>query len=528
MLTTDAPVTAAIAYKAARTTVLIVEDESLVAEDLSECLDGLGYRVVGIADTGLEAIQLALVLRPSLVMMDIRLKGEMNGIEAAITIRRQLETSVVFLTAFSDERLLNQAQAAMPCGYLLKPYNERELKAVLHMALHKHRFDLQVRENQQWLHAVLRSMADGVVVCDPLGKVTFLNPAAERMTGFDIAYALGKRATEVLNFFDPSTDSGCHPLEIALNEGRTVLITPGTLLVRKDGSHLPVCDSCAPVFDKHAVLSGAVCIFYDDTGRLNEEQRVLSEERTRQLEIQVAELEKLDRLKDDFVSTVSHELRTPLSNMKLVLGLLQKAQDSEDRSRYMAILQVETEREIKLVNALLDLQNLEGRDDLPREQICLQEWLPPIVAPFRVQAAQNGQILSLDFGEGIPLLKICPILLERALSELLNNACKYTSKEGSILLQSRFVRVQQGEEARLELRLINTCKPIPEAEMVQLFNKFYRVPNNDPWQYGGTGLGLALVKRLVEQMQGEISVEKLGEGRIVFTIELPIVPGAQD
>ncbi|MBC7883543.1 MAG: response regulator [Anaerolineae bacterium] len=514
---------------AGRATIFIVEDESMIAEDLSECLTELGYRVVGITNTGKQAIKQVLALLPDLVLMDINLKGTMNGIEAAIAIRTQLDVPVVFLTAFSDEYLLKQAQLTMAYGYLVKPYKERELRAALQMALYKHHFDREVSENQQWMHAILRGIGDGVIASDIQGKITFINKAAESLTGFKSVEALGRRVSEILNLFHPlDHESARHPLETALIEKRTVFITKGTLLVRKDSSHLPVCDSCAPVFDQHQRLLGAVCIFHDDKARLHEEQRLLSNEHTRQLEVQVAELQKLDRLKEDFLSTVSHEMRTPLASMKLALKLLQNTQNEEARARYIAILQAQTDRELSLVNALLDVQNLERALDLPQESIDLLEWLPPIVDPFRAQAAQNGLVFTLDLGEGIPMLRTCPALLEQAICELLYNACKYTPPEGDILLRAKPFSSGSDEKPFLELSFVNTSNPIAEQELIHLFDKFYRVPNNDPWKYGGTGLGLSLVKRLVEQLQGRISVENAGEGRIAFIIELPFAPNLPD
>jgi len=505
--------------------ILLVEDEALVVEDLTECLEGFGHRIIGIADRAEQAIALARTLQPDLVIMDISLKGAMNGIEAAAAIRKHQDVPIVFLTAFSDEQLLHKAQAAMPYGYLLKPYKERELKATVQMALYKHRFDLQVRENQQWLHAVLCGMADGVIVCDGQAKVAYMNTAAERLTGFDKAEALGRRASEVLRLSDARTGIlPEHPLEIALHEKRNVSISTGTLLNCKDGSQLPICDSCAPVFNKHQELVGAVCIFHDDSARLNEERRVLSEERTRQLEVQVAELEKLDRLKEDFLSTVSHELRTPLANIKLALQLLRNECDVEARERYIAILQAQTEREINLVNALLDLQMLERRLDLPQEYIHLQKWLARVAEPFRNQASQNQQEFALALHEEALYVSTYPALLERAVTELLHNACKYTPADGSIQVQTRVLPAAAEAGACLQICFINTCQPISEAELVRLFDKFYRVPNNDPWQYGGTGIGLTLVKRLIEQLQGTILVENSGEGRITFLITLPLVP----
>ncbi|MBC7879921.1 MAG: response regulator [Anaerolineae bacterium] len=146
--------------------ILVVKYEALNDDDLVRMLERFGHKVVGMTDTGETAIIQALTLQPDLVIMDIRLEGAMNGIRAAVEIRKSSDLPVVFLTPFSDQLLLNEAQKAMPYGYLSKPYNECELRAVVQMALYKHHFDCATRENQAWLHSILQSVSDGVVVCN--------------------------------------------------------------------------------------------------------------------------------------------------------------------------------------------------------------------------------------------------------------------------------------------------------------------------------------------------------------------------
>jgi len=121
--------------------ILIVEDEGIIAADIEDRLKRLGYEASGWASTGEEAIGLAVSTNPDLILMDIMLKGPMDGIEVAEQVRRQYDVPVIFLTAFSDETLLERAVAIEPFSYLLKPFNERELRANIEMALYKHQMD---------------------------------------------------------------------------------------------------------------------------------------------------------------------------------------------------------------------------------------------------------------------------------------------------------------------------------------------------------------------------------------------------
>ncbi len=212
---------------------------------------------------------------------------------------------------------------------------------------------------------------------------------------------------------------------------------------------------------------------------------------------QVQELERLAGLKNDFLSTVSHELRTPVSNMKMSIYMLKNA--SEDRrSLYMEILEQECQREIQLINDLLDLQQIESNKPLVLRPIMLQNWIPQVISPFINRSQESQQNLELILPPDLPPIISDKACLERIIAELLNNACKYTPPHEIISLELKFTAHS------LDLIFTNTGVEIPEDELSHVFEKFYRIPSADPWQRGGTGLGLALVQKLVSRLEGTI------------------------
>lgn len=260
---------------------------------------------------------------------------------------------------------------------------------------------------------------------------------------------------------------------------------------------------------------------------------------------QVQELEKLNRLKDDFLSTVSHELRTPITNIKMAAQMLelviQQNQLTDPRvDRYMKILQDECNQEINLVNDLLDLQHLDaGTQPLTISEIRLQDWIPHIAESFidRVSAQQCS--LQIEIPAGFPSLFSDLSSLKRIVVELLNNACKYTPPGETIAISVQIVETSQPPNHRTQalhltptldflnavdkvlLLISNSGVEIPEAEIPRIFDKFYRITGSDRWKHGGTGLGLALVKRLTEHLQGSIEVRS-GDQQTCFAIELPL------
>jgi signal transduction histidine kinase/CHASE2 domain-containing sensor protein len=253
--------------------------------------------------------------------------------------------------------------------------------------------------------------------------------------------------------------------------------------------------------------NGLLLVLEDITNRKNVEKN---------LQQQMQELQQLSQMKDDFLSTVSHELRTPVTNMRMAIRLLQQASAVEQRSRYLQILEDECNREISLINDLLDLQRLEASArTIHPETIYLQDWLPQLIEPFyqRVQARQ--QTLHFQMAPNLFSLLADRATLERVLVELLNNACKYTPPTGKIEIRVDAVF------SHINFRVSNSGTEIPEAELSKIFEKFYRASNSDRWQQGGTGLGLALVKKLVERLGGTIQVSS-ELGQTIFTVQIPV------
>ncbi|HIK18173.1 MAG TPA: PAS domain-containing protein [Leptolyngbyaceae cyanobacterium M33_DOE_097] len=283
-----------------------------------------------------------------------------------------------------------------------------------------------------------------------------------------------------------------------------------------------------PMFIEHEVLGDLWLVVDKEYGFKKQELRLVQQVANhcaialRQARLyqaaqaQVEELEKLNQLKDDFLSTVSHELRTPVSNMKMAIRMLKLMPNGERADRYWKILETECDREAMLVNDLLDLQQLETSSnfDISIESVCLQEWLPSVIAPFKARAQEHQQQLTIDISSDLPLLVVEPNRLERVLAELLNNACKYTPGKGGIVF-----KVCRNAASHLIQFTVQNQAEIPETELPHIFEKFYRIPNADPWKQGGTGLGLALVKKLVEQMGGEIAV-KSQNGWTAFEVNL--------
>lgn len=233
---------------------------------------------------------------------------------------------------------------------------------------------------------------------------------------------------------------------------------------------------------------------------------------------QMMELQRVNALKHDFLSTVSHELRTPLTNIKMALHLLQITKTDAQRIRCLEILQAECDRETELITDLLDLQQLEA-ESYPKfllEAIALPEWLPTILVPIQQRVAAKHQQFTLTLPATLPRMISDRASLRRVLLELLRNAQKYTPTKGAIALEI----THDPDKATMTFTLRNQAEISP-IELDRIFDKFYRVPQANSWETSGTGLGLALVKRLVDHLQGAINVVS-EQGWTTFSIKFPV------
>jgi signal transduction histidine kinase len=229
-------------------------------------------------------------------------------------------------------------------------------------------------------------------------------------------------------------------------------------------------------------------------------------------------LAELNRLKDEFLSTVSHELRTPITNVKMAVQMLRNAATEEKRKEYLRILEQEAIREADLINDLLDLQQLQSMPrPLELELVSLPDWVPNLIEPFQPRFTARQQSFQVHYPPDFMPVDSEPASLRRILAELLNNACKYTAPGGQIYLE---IELEPELSFPGVMFRIGNQSSIPAAELPKLFDKFYRCPNADPWKQGGTGLGLALVQKLVERLKGEIQVSSK-EGWTKFTVQLP-------
>lgn len=493
------------------TKVLVVEDEVIVARTIANQLTQLGYTVVDLAASGAAAIAKATDQQPDLILMDIFLKGNMDGITAASEIRSQLDVPIVFLTAYADENTLQRAKATLPMGYIVKPFNESELRVAVELALFKHRMEQELRANRVYLSTILNSMNDGVIATDAQGQVTFMNPAAESLTGWREAEAFGQSIATVFQLVHEITDEPVtNPVQQVLATNDVCYLDDLALLVRRNGDRTPIGDTASPLRSTTGDVDGSVLVFWD-----------LSDRRQREQLAQALQKEQeLNQLKTQFVATASHEFRNPLAIIRTAVELVdaQLPNLPPERIRgYLHRIKNATQLMNQLMEDVLVLGRIEA-DRLPFNPTALD------VVAFCQELIDEG------FGNGAPHHRIrltvqgaiAPAvmdenLLRYMLTNVLGNAIKYSPDGGEIELRLGF----EAEAAIVVFQVIDRGIGIPVEDQPHLFNSFYRASNVRRIQ--GSGLGLAIVKRCVDLHQGEITVTSVPHQGTTVAIALPLV-----
>jgi PAS domain S-box-containing protein len=241
---------------------MLVEDEKIVAADIQECVKGLGYEVAGSAATGTEALRLAVDTMPDLVLMDIKLKGVVDGIDVAGALHDQLKIPVVYLTAHADAEILERAKLTAPSGYVLKPFDDRTLRTAIEMAFDRYRRERQLIESGQRLAAAIGHIDEAVILTQENGRVALMNRVAEALTGWKQEDALGKPVDEVFTILNTRTGAPQRsPVGRVFREGVAIGLGEDVLLLGRHGAREIIQGSATPVRDDGAEAVG-VCLLF--------------------------------------------------------------------------------------------------------------------------------------------------------------------------------------------------------------------------------------------------------------------------
>ena len=498
--------------------ILVVEDEALIADDIQRTLIRLGYDVPLSAATGREAIAAAADLRPDLALMDIKLQGPMDGIEAAIVIRRELGIPVIYLTSHSDEATLARAMETSPSGYLLKPFSDRELRTAIEVALNKHRLEAHLAERERWFSTTLQSIGDAVIATDKSETITFMNAVAETLTGWKMADGVGRQLSEVFRLVGPTGAALESPVRLVSRKSFAVALPlESALLLRGDGQ-LAVEDSAASIVDASGVVLGAVVVFRDITERKKLEQRLAQSER----------LAALGTLAAGMGHEINNPLMAVLGNLTFVTeavqawrNQLQTTSGGGELWAADAIARLD-ELESSLVDAsraggrvrqiVVDLKKFIGNEQSARTTLEISEVLDSAANLTRSTAREHPKLIK-EYGI-TPYVDANEGQLAQVFTNLLVNAAQATAG----MADAQIKLVTCTDMAGRAVAEVSDNGPGMAAEVLaRIFDPFFTTKAMSE----GMGLGLAISHNIITGLGGEIVAESKPSGGATFRVVLP-------
>jgi signal transduction histidine kinase/FixJ family two-component response regulator len=488
--------------------VLVVDDELDVRDGSERILNRIGYHVAKAA-RGDEALELLDRYQPAIILLDLKMPG-MDGMEVLKHIQdRDSDIIVIVITGYATVETAIEAMKQGAYDFIPKPFEPDQLRIVVNRAAEKIRLTreaelleqdkrrtlLDLDAEKSRLRTIIESLPDGLLVTNAAGQVVLVNPACKFL--LDLA-SDAKPGGRVENYI--GDESLCRLIE-AVSKGKYVDYgdIPDHEFALSNEKYLRA--RAQPVLGERMECLGAVVNFVD-----------------------ISALKVLDRLKSEFVAKVSHELRSPLATIHEQLAMViseMVGTASQQDQHLLTRAKEKTQGLISLIGDLLDLSRIEeGIICHEPKPVKIDELLNSIIDFLKDRAGAKGQSLEFESAaDELPEIQADPLAMESIFGNLITNAINYTQEGGSIRVAADLTGIN------IRVRVIDNGFGIAEKHLDRIFERFYRVKDDQTRYITGTGLGLPIVKGLVDSMGGIIEVESTpGEGS-TFTVLIPTEAG---
>ncbi|MGE5444994.1 MAG: response regulator [Ignavibacteriales bacterium] len=486
----------------ANANILVVEDETIVAKYIQKWLRSLGYVVPAVVSSGEEAVEKAQETRPDLVLMDIVLKGSMDGVEAAKEIRARLNIPIVFLTAYADDNTLERAKITEPFGYILKPFEERELHSTIEMALYKHRMEKQLKESREWFATTLKSIGDAVIATDKEGLITFMNPVAESLTGWEQKEALGRDLKDIFSIVDGKTRVPTESPEAdALQRGVAINLAD-RILISRDGREISIDDSIAPIRDDSGNIAGIVLVFRDVTERKRVAEELLKAQKLESIGI--------------LAGGIAHDFNNLLTSILGNVSLSKARVNTEDETyRRLGEAEKACNQAKRLTQQLLTfskggapVKKLTSIERIIRESVSFTLRGSSVRCEFSIE--EGLWDVEVDEGQIAQVITNLVINAEQAVPQggVVKVSAENASNRSNALVHPNYVNLlplplREGRYVKITVE--DEGERIPQEHLSKIFDPYFITKQRS------SGLGLATAYSIIKNHDGYIEVES-GQG----------------
>jgi PAS domain S-box-containing protein len=492
--------------------ILIVEDDRVVARDIAQQLVRIGHTVVGMTGQDAEAVRLASAARPSIVLMDIRLEDGIDGIEAAQKIREQCRIPVVFLTAYADDETVQRASVTEPFGYLIKPFEDSQLRTVIEMALYKHAAEAKLRDSERRYATTLSSIGDAVIATDVRARITFMNPVAETLTGWPQQEAMGRPLPEVFRIINEETRQTVEdPAGKVLRLGIQVGLANHTVLLKKGGGEVPIDDCGSPILNDEGAITGAVLVFRDLS------PRQLAEAALRNAEAELARVSRLTTM-GELAASIAHEMNQPLmaivTNAEACLVWLTANDPHLGKAREAA------ERIIRdghrAGDVIRSIHTLAKKSPPHMVDLSINDTIVDVLE--LIQAELRRQDVSLRTDLTRTEAKVCgdKVQLQQVILNLVKNAVEAMQTVSDRPRELRVSSQPQGTRHVL-VCVEDNGTGLEAGKMDRVFTPFFTTKPD------GVGVGLSICRSIVEAHGGRITASPRQPYGSSFQFSLPVV-----
>jgi two-component system, cell cycle sensor histidine kinase and response regulator CckA len=465
------------------TKILIVEDERLVAKDIQECLKRLGYFDCKITASGDSALNLLQEETYNLILMDIMIKGTMDGIETAEQINIKYKIPLIFLTAYTDEETISRAKKAEPFGYILKPFEERDLYITIEMALNKHRMGLKLQERKKWFESTLNCLAEAVITTNAKGFIQYMNPLAENLTEWKKDEAQNKYFTDVFVIENSSYQNSALTIDYFI-DNREIL--PQTFLISKTGRKILIEDNATPIKENNVVL-GMVLVFRDITEKKYLEEELLKSKKLESLGVLAGGIaHDFNNILTGILGSLSLSKLLSNSNEKLN-KLLEKAEiavgKAKDLTQQLLVFS-KGGSPVKETATILDLIKDSAEFVLHGSNIKLD-----------IEADNDLKNVSIDKNQ---ISYVIQNVIKNSKEALPNGGIIYIECQNVILKESNSYNLKEG--SYIEVKIKDEGLGIPSENIGKVFDPYYSTKKK------GSGLGLATAYSVIRKHSGYIDI----------------------